>query len=249
MQFRHNNYLKMLIFCFAISFCFNLEASRIVIVGWGSLIWNPGNLEAEGQWKNDGPILPIEFSRLSIDGRLTLVIDPKTVGSNRLPVNIGGKDVKTLYILSNNTNLVAAIRNLRLREGTKAENIGYVNLKNKTFRIQQKNPQTGLHEVIKGSIKTLANVENAVEIQSGSGVRKEMVPYVKKMIVWTRKKSFDAAIWTGLESNFESQLHLKYTVDNAIGYLSSLVGEKKQKAMEYINKAPVKNQTKLGPRI
>ncbi|MGB4774913.1 MAG: hypothetical protein WBP45_07070 [Daejeonella sp.] len=48
---------------------------KIACIGWGSLIWNPKNLQIQKQWFNDGPILPIEFSRQSNDGRITLVID------------------------------------------------------------------------------------------------------------------------------------------------------------------------------
>ena len=48
---------------------------KIAVLGWGSLIWNKGNLRLTTNWTDGGPILPIEFSRISDDGRLTLVID------------------------------------------------------------------------------------------------------------------------------------------------------------------------------
>lgn len=47
----------------------------IVCLGWGSLIWDQKNLPVKGQWHEDGPSLPVEFVRQSINGRLTLVID------------------------------------------------------------------------------------------------------------------------------------------------------------------------------
>lgn len=65
---------------------------RIVIPGWGSLIWNPGNLAMTGEWQPDGPMLPVEFARVSTDGRLTLVIAPD------VPAVVGA-DTVTSYIV------------------------------------------------------------------------------------------------------------------------------------------------------
>jgi hypothetical protein len=57
---------------------------KIAILGWGSLISKPEGdatigqkpLRITGKFVPGGPSLPIEFSRISKDGRLTLVIDP-----------------------------------------------------------------------------------------------------------------------------------------------------------------------------
>ena len=48
-------------------------------MGWGSLVWDPGALRIAGAWKHDGPSLPVEFARVSRDGRLTLVLNPGAV--------------------------------------------------------------------------------------------------------------------------------------------------------------------------
>jgi hypothetical protein len=48
----------------------------IAIVGWGSLVWSPRELPHDRVWSRGGPRLPLEFSRVSSGGRLTLVIDP-----------------------------------------------------------------------------------------------------------------------------------------------------------------------------
>ena len=47
----------------------------IVCLGWGSLIWRPGDLPV-GDWRDDGQEIKVEFVRESTDHRLTLVLDP-----------------------------------------------------------------------------------------------------------------------------------------------------------------------------
>lgn len=90
---------------------------KIAILGWGSLIWDLRGLPIKCKWLKNGPKLPIEFSRISQDGRLTLVIDIDK-----------GEKVQTLYALSKRTNLLDAIADLREREGTVWENIRYIDL-------------------------------------------------------------------------------------------------------------------------
>jgi hypothetical protein len=100
---------------------------RIAILSWGSLLGDSRGLEMAGTWLPGGPLLPIEFSRISQGERagcLTLVID-----------ETNGVDVRVHYAESSNTNLNAAIKNLRLVEGGKQKvNVGYVNLKEDTER-------------------------------------------------------------------------------------------------------------------
>lgn len=91
---------------------------RIAILGWGSLIWDPRNLEIDktlGQngWFTDGPMLPIEFARISQDGRLTLVIAQ------------GRDEVKTLYSISLFEELDHTILDLAIREGCPKSKIGF----------------------------------------------------------------------------------------------------------------------------
>lgn len=90
---------------------------KIAILGWGSLIWDSLNLEIDASqgdngWFNAGPVLPIEFSRISQDGRLTLVIDPN------------GAQVHVLYAVSTFMELDHAILDLAVREGCGKNKIG-----------------------------------------------------------------------------------------------------------------------------
>lgn len=84
---------------------------NIAVIGWGSLIWCPGSLYIRSRWYRNGPRLPIEFSRVSNDGRLTLVITPKT------------DSVHTLWALSAYNSPSQAAENLQNREGTSSKNI------------------------------------------------------------------------------------------------------------------------------
>ncbi|MCO6174317.1 hypothetical protein NHF50_04595 [Flavobacterium sp. NRK F10] len=96
---------------------------KIAILGWGSLIWQPKELAYNKTfgWQKDGPILPIEFARISKDGRLTLVI---TENGTKVPV---------LFTLSNYHNLEEAILNLAVREGSGRNSIGSYDKNKDTF--------------------------------------------------------------------------------------------------------------------
>ena len=100
---------------------------KIAILGWGSLIWEPKDdfKEYIGPWETGGPILPIEFSRISKtrNGALTLVIDPDN-----------GVSVRTRYTISKRKNPDDAACDLRTREGTVIKHIGLVDFKTNLFR-------------------------------------------------------------------------------------------------------------------
>ncbi len=95
---------------------------NIVVLGWGSLIWNPRNLLVSGEWNSNGPLLPVEFARISKDGRLTLVLLPD---ANPIPV---------LWARMSTNKLNEAIKNLKEREATTEKNIGFINLKSGEHR-------------------------------------------------------------------------------------------------------------------
>ena len=106
---------------------------KIAILGWGGLIWDQQNLPIAGQWQKGGPKLRIEFSRISDDRRLTLVID-ETHGVN-VPVR---------FAASARADLDDAISDLQNREKTKdPDNIGVFDRHSNLIRerAQSKHPE------------------------------------------------------------------------------------------------------------
>ena len=89
---------------------------KIAILGWGSLIWDLRNLEICSKWHNDGPYLPIEFARLSRNGRLTLVLYPEA------------EDIRTYWANSAFQDLSHARENLRERECKYLRDLGCISI-------------------------------------------------------------------------------------------------------------------------
>ena len=94
------------------------EQIRIAILGWGSLLWDerPELDRTLDNWQLDGPILPLEFSRVSEsrERALTLVIDTDN-----------GTDCKVAFAMSRRRSPEDAIADLRCREGTLRKRIGF----------------------------------------------------------------------------------------------------------------------------
>jgi len=88
---------------------------RIAIIAWGSVVWDPRNLMFVGKFEPTDLRLPLEFCRVSGDGRLTLVIDEKF-----------GEICPARVAVSGFRELQQTIKDLRARENTTAKNIGFV---------------------------------------------------------------------------------------------------------------------------
>ena len=113
---------------------------KIACLGWGSLVWKAGDdlqkkmkdalsSDRPGMkdgWSNDGPWLPIEFCRQSINGRVTLVLVPDV--PDKKPV----RTVRSYWTVLSVVNLSEAIKTLALREGTIEKRIGSLQLKKMT---------------------------------------------------------------------------------------------------------------------
>jgi hypothetical protein len=93
--------------------------AHIALLGWGSLLWEGGSAfdSWHKAWRCDGPVLKIEFSRISSSrgGALTLVIDPQH-----------GVPVRVAWCLTRRQTIREAIGDLCEREGTKAKHIGRI---------------------------------------------------------------------------------------------------------------------------
>jgi hypothetical protein len=90
--------------------------TEIAILGWGSLLWESGaDFDSwHDEWRLDGPVLELEFSRISKSrlGALTLVVDREHGTPNTVA-----------WCLSTRKRSEDAIADLRCREGTELHNI------------------------------------------------------------------------------------------------------------------------------
>ncbi|VYT66837.1 hypothetical protein [Metakosakonia massiliensis] len=77
---------------------------KIACLGWGSLIWKSGSLPVAGEWRHDGPSLPVEFCRVSDGGELATVL---CMNAPAVPV---------MWAWLSETQLDLACRALRQRE-------------------------------------------------------------------------------------------------------------------------------------
>ncbi|HXH74119.1 MAG TPA: hypothetical protein VNJ08_04095 [Bacteriovoracaceae bacterium] len=88
---------------------------KIAVICWGSFFSEKGSLKTLGEWRNDGPELPLEFCRISSPGkskeRLSLVLNETS-----------GKCI-TYWDIIAATDLKTARNNLRDREGAVTDDI------------------------------------------------------------------------------------------------------------------------------
>jgi hypothetical protein len=82
---------------------------RIAVICWGSLFWDKGCLKTSGNWKDDGPQMPLEFCRISSPGkskeRVTLALSESSAM------------VPTYWDVIQFQDAKSAKKNLRDREG------------------------------------------------------------------------------------------------------------------------------------
>jgi|ERR1700687_5818126 len=176
---------------------------EIAVLGWGSLIWCPGGLRIKTKWHSDGPRLPIEFARISGDGRLTLVIQP------------GAEDQPAYWALSEFDDLRDARRNLRERESSASEDIHWLTAEGQ--------PVADIPAMVRESVRGWLALRTQV----------------------------NAAIWTGLTTNWQEKRGREFTPEDAVRYLKELESERDRaaisfnRAQEYVKNAPSLTQTRV----
>jgi len=191
---------------------------KIAILGWGSLVWNPGDLAiSHDGWHSDGPLLPIEFARISGHGnappRLTLVL------------RADAEYVQTQWAQSSHEELARAIDNLAAREKTVEAKIGY--LKSGSDSMGDRSRLTALAGSDIAATEGTATAANVLD----------------RIDWWREQQGLDAVIWTDLGSNFEER-HGSLSRQNVVAYLRSL-SARGFAAEEYVRRAPRQTRTKI----
>jgi hypothetical protein len=163
----------------------------IVCLGWGSLVWKPDVLRCESPWHSDGPMLPLEFARVSRDGRLTLVLVD------------GSPAVPCLWCELDYVSVDQAQIGLAGREGCDIHAIGRW----------------------PGKLPTHSAGADAIAR-------------------WAVDRGVSAVLWTALPPKFGGRNGQgPASAEHAIEYLAGLGAEAKQRAEEYVRRAPAQIKT------
>ena len=191
---------------------------KIAILGWGSLIWNPGQLAiTHDGWHTDGPLLPIEFARISDEGDVPLLTLVLRADADYIP---------THWARSAHKHLGRAIRNLAARENTDARHIGY--LKGGDRPIADRSWFTAISKAEVGTGHTAATAATVLE----------------RIDWWRAQHGFDAVVWTDLASNFEDIWRGPLDRDDVVAYLQTRK-EHAFAAEEYVRRAPRQTRTRI----
>lgn len=187
---------------------------EIAVLGWGSLIPHPEKnerrLETKGEWNENGPLLPIEYARISGTDELTLVLYPMA------------NNVDTLWAYSSFTGLDKAIENLRSRERTNVGMIGYYNKTDGSNRCKAV-PET--IETIRAwaEDKEIDAViwtdlpENFEEKDKGAYTEDKAIEYLKELIREDQDKAEKARIYIQ-ETPAQVVTHLRPRIRQEIGW-------------------------------
>ena len=184
---------------------------RIACLAWGSLVWDPRTLPLAGPFRLDGPPLPVEFSRVSLDGRVTLVLDRTAPAS---PTYCGPLAV---------ADLDEAVEALAERE-----------------RIVPAERARFVGALVRGGARQTASAGiDASDASEGSAGRGETDPELVSAIAgWLEPRPLDAVLWTALPSRGPAGEAMRPGFDRLLAHLETLEGEARMRAEEYVRRAP-----------
>ena len=188
---------------------------KILVLAWGSLIWDPGNLHIDSPFKPDGPMLPIEFCRISTRGdRLTLVINERH-----------GRECRTYSARSALPTIDEALLDLWRRETRQPEQAMPRDPIRKSPTVAFLETSTGAHSpVATKQPRALDAIKAWGRVQAADA------------IVWTS---------LSMRFKDHKPVDVPFSVNAAMNYLQTLFGPTRSVAFEYIRRAPPEVQTRL----
>lgn len=170
---------------------------KIACLGWGSLLWKTDPVQLASPWNSDGPVLPIEFARVSDGGELSTALC-----EGARPQTVWWAELTT-------TGLDEARELLRQRE-----------------EIDPAHPEWI------GSLPGAARGLGAKEIGR-----------------WLDTMPLDAVVWTALPPRVDGVEGRCPSAARAVEYLSSLSGETRAHAEDYIRRVPASLDTENRRQI
>ena len=177
-----------------------MAAPRIGCLAWGSLLWDPRTLPLASEFEPDGPLLPIEFARVALDGRVTLVIDPQA------------RPTRTWWAPLAVDSLAAGVEALARREGVSRERIG-----------------------------AWIGVEARAGFAAGAG--QSPGPVRAAIADWLGAKPLDAVLWTALPARRPDGRFERPDWSELVDHLERLEGTARERAEQYIRRAPERLRT------
>lgn len=193
--------------------------ANIAILGWGSLIWDPRTIQIDGNWRKNGPLFPLEFSRLSESSLTSSRSEDRSPKRLTLTITPGRPVVPTLWTFSRFESLEGAISDLANREGCGNASIGYYDWRSGRMQAQRE------AELLRDAVEVWRS-----NCDSG-------------------ERPIDAVIWTDLGPKFQEASSYDFNLANVLGFFDGLSGVHWERASEYILRAPTQVSTLMRPAL
>ncbi|MFO0691055.1 MAG: hypothetical protein U0900_20325 [Myxococcota bacterium] len=198
-----------------------MSLPRIGCIAWGSLLWDPRTLPLAAPFVHDGPMLPIEFSRVALDGRVTLVIDPEAT------------PVRTFWAPLVVDSLEQGVGELARREGIAAERVAdWIGVEGR--------PGFGASSSVgAGAGATGSLASTAAPVSAG-----QATPATRAAIAaWLVGRPLDAVLWTALPARGADGRFARPDCAELLAQLEGLSGPARARAEQYIRRAPAMLRT------